>query len=69
MKNIAPLRETVHALREETYPDLPPELVDEVLRIEAESEDDRSRARDLVRKAVAERVAAIPSADDDGAQA
>lgn len=52
MNELGTLRETVQALRERDYPDLPTDLVDKILDIEAGNVEDRGRARDLVTRAV-----------------
>ena len=55
--DIDDLRQTVQDLRAGKYPDLPADLVDEVLAAERQNADDRSEARRAVRQAVTRHVA------------
>jgi hypothetical protein len=58
MTDLGTLGETVQALRAREFPHLPAALVDELLRIEAENLEDRTRARDLVDRAITRHIAA-----------
>lgn len=52
MRDLGTLRETVHAVRKRSFSDLPAALVDDILTIEADSNDDRILARERVSKAL-----------------
>jgi hypothetical protein len=52
MTEISELKTTILKLREEKYPDLPAELIDEILSIEADWIDDKGQAFRRVAQAV-----------------
>lgn len=56
MKDLSTLRDTVQRLRERNFPQLPKDLVDAILDIEAANIDDRGRSRELVTRAITEQL-------------
>ena len=52
MSDLGALGETVQAVRAQSFPDLTFELVNAILEIEANSHEDRLRARDQVSAAI-----------------
>jgi hypothetical protein len=56
MKDLGTLRKTVQRLRERDFPQLPQDLVDAILDIEAANIDDRGRSRELVTRAITEHL-------------
>lgn len=42
------LTETLNAIREEEYPEIPPELINEIVQIEQESLEDREQTQDRI---------------------
>ncbi|HEY3548851.1 MAG TPA: hypothetical protein VGK17_22490 [Propionicimonas sp.] len=56
MKDLGTLRETVQRLREQDFNQLPADLVDAILDIEAANIDDRGRSREFVTRAITEQL-------------
>lgn len=42
------LKETLNAIREEEYSEIPPELINEIVQIEQESLEDREQTQDRI---------------------
>lgn len=55
--NLNELRNTLEKIRQENYPEIPQELIEELLTIEYENQDDRVEAAKKVLKAIDEYLA------------
>ena len=56
MRDLGALGETAEAVRARSFPDLPAELVAQILDVEASSHDDRLRAKDQVTQLIAQHL-------------
>lgn len=57
--NLNELRNVLEKIRQENYPEIPQELIEELLTIEYENQDDRVKAAKKVLKAIDEYLAEI----------
>lgn len=55
--NLNELRNALEKIRQENYPEIPQELIEELLTIEFENQDDRVEAAKKVLKAIDEHLA------------
>lgn len=55
--NLNELRDALEKIRQENYPEIPQELIEELLTIEFENQDDRVEAAKKVLKAIDEYLA------------
>ena len=66
MSDLAELIATVEQVRAERYPSLPPDLVSQILAIEAEHPDGRTEAMRAIKQAVFAALASQPAGGSAG---
>lgn len=67
MSDLAELIATVEQVRAERYPSLPPDLVSQILAIEAEHPEDRTEAMRAIKQAVLAALNSQPAGGSAGA--